>query len=29
MGYFRSHPYVDERIKALQTAIPQEEGTVR
>ncbi len=23
LGYFRSHPYVDERIKALKTIIPQ------
>jgi predicted Zn-dependent protease len=29
MGYFRSHPYVEDRIRALQTAIPEEEGTVR
>jgi predicted Zn-dependent protease len=29
LGYFRSHPYVEDRIKALQTAIPQEEGTAR
>jgi predicted Zn-dependent protease len=29
LGYFRSHPYAEERIRALQTAIPEEEGTVR
>jgi hypothetical protein len=29
LGYFRSHPFAEDRLKALQIAIPEEEGTVK